>query len=111
MWNVAITGIPQIQGNRLGDGRIVFYNQNSICSHIESPHLYFNISAEKSITKILLIQVNRKRAKGNFLQGVAVNMSLRTSPQTGVAIRNTFPRENGFPRHCAHWLGMTFFLT
>ncbi len=47
-------------------------------------------------------------------------VSLRTSPQAGVAIppievkyfiyeRKLFENPEGFPRQCAHWLGMTWF--
>ena len=41
----------------------------------------------------------------NFIKLV----SLRTSPQTGVAI--SCVDRGGFPRQCVHWLGMTDILT
>ena len=57
-----------------------------------------------------------RKAKGQV--SLSKNRSLRTSPQTGVAISQLFRPEidrfnlktGGFPRQCAHWLGMTVLL-
>ena len=43
---------------------------------------------------------------GTTIKNVKILMSLRTSDRvTGVAISLKY---GGFPRQCAHWLGMTF---
>ena len=48
----------------------------------------------------------------NWLLSMSKNLSLRTSPQAGVAIPEVFrmvfdaftAKTGGFPRQCAHWL-------
>ena len=104
--------------------KLVWHNQFSIfCQGNQQFALVFanKIGAKFSVNALRTVGDAGPYSKGSSptsikngtLWGnvIKLTVSLRTSDGvTGVAIRNIL-LENGFPRQCEHWLGMTIYLT